>query len=114
MELVEIFPRMLYMYGNQLLHTQALRLDALASVDEDDPDDVSFEFSWGCENGSGGSCFSRGGEPLLGLASSVGEAVLAIPAGSLPIGKLPKKPCEYVWSTRSAAAVLQAFARYTP
>lgn len=68
--------------------TQELRLAASASVDEDDLDDDSFEFSWDCENGSGDPCFSRAGDSLLGLASSVSEAVLSIPAGSLPIGEL--------------------------
>lgn len=70
---------------------QAFRLDASASVDEDDLDDGSFEFRWYCENASGGSCLSQAGELLMDLASGVREAVLSIPSGSLPIRKLAKK-----------------------
>lgn len=58
------------------------------SVDEDDVDDDPFEFAWYCDNGSGGACLSRAGEPVLGLASSTQEAALYIPAGALPVGKL--------------------------
>lgn len=63
-----------------------MQLDASASVDDDAIDEDSFEFSWYCDDGSGVFCLSRAGETLLNSASSVSEAALFIPAGSLPIG----------------------------
>ena len=56
-------------------------------MDEDALNDVSFEYSWHCENVSGGTCLSRTGAMLLEMPSSVNEAVLSVSAGSLPIGK---------------------------
>lgn len=69
-----------------LLFPQTLRLDASSSVDEDDLD-TDFDFHWYCEDNAGGACVSRTGETLQ-LSSFVGEAVLSLPAGSLPAGEL--------------------------
>ncbi len=80
---------------------QDTQLDASGSLDEDGVDDVSFAFSWYCDNGSGGACLSPTGENLLETYTSTNEAVLHVPAGSLPIGKsrgITKrgKPREYL------------------
>ena len=64
---------------------QALQLDASASVDEDDVD-TDFEFRWYCEDTAGGTCMTRAGE-TLDLSSFADEAVLFLPAGSLPSGE---------------------------
>lgn len=77
------------------VYQQALLLDASGSVDEDNIEDDPFEFGWYCENSSGGACLSRTGEALFDLASGAHEAVLSIPAGSLPIGKLVENPEPY-------------------
>lgn len=63
-------------------------MDASASVDDDDIH-VDFDFSWYCEDGAGDTCISRTGE-TLDLSPFVGEAVLVLPAGSLPAGERGK------------------------
>ena len=83
-----------------------MQLDASASVDEDDLD-LSFEFSWYCENGSGGTCLSRTGETLLEMSPSVNEAVLSVPAGSLPVGKPVENPIT-LGSTSSSGGPLHS------
>lgn len=65
---------------------QALQLDASASVDLDEIDELSFDYTWHCENGSGGDCVSQAGD-TVDMSSSSNGAELTIAAGSLPIGK---------------------------
>lgn len=71
---------------------QALQLDASVSVDDDDID-IEFDFRWYCEDGAGGTCLTRTGGHLE-LSSFVGEAVLFLPAGSLPAGELREIPSQ--------------------
>lgn len=68
---------------------QALQLDASASVDDDDIATIPFDFTWRCESQSGDICISGTGQ-TLNVSSSENEAILSIPANSLPTGKLMK------------------------
>lgn len=65
---------------------QGLQRDASASVDDDDLG-IDFDFRWYCEDSAGGTCVSGTGG-TLDISAFGGEAVLLLPAGSLPAGKL--------------------------
>lgn len=56
-------------------------------MDDDNVGELAFDFAWHCETDSGGACLSREGGGL-DMSPSVNDAVLSIPAESLPIGKL--------------------------
>lgn len=71
---------------------KALKLNASASVDDDNID-IDFDYRWYCEDNAGGTCSSSTGETLE-LSSFMGEAVLVLPAGSLPAGEVREAP---VW-----------------
>ncbi|CAM9207243.1 unnamed protein product, partial [Ectocarpus fasciculatus] len=71
--------------------SQVLKLDASASVDDDDIATIPFDFTWRCESHSGDICVSGTGQ-TLDISSSENEAILSIPANSLPTG------VEYVFS----------------
>ncbi|CAM9609633.1 unnamed protein product, partial [Ectocarpus fasciculatus] len=64
---------------------QTLYLNASESVDDDQVDQLPFEFRWNCTDDAGADCQSRSATSL-DVDSFASGGLLIVPAGTLPIG----------------------------
>lgn len=68
------------------LSTKVLKLNASATIDEDDLDILPFDFDWSCQDDSGDLCVSQAGT-ALDMASFATDEVLTLPKETLPAGE---------------------------